>query len=136
MTKIAVCLSCRSALLGDFDLCDISRDIRIARKRRGVRFTRIVVVGTGYVELVSGACFADLGHHVIRQSEDPYESAARAALGSHRMGTVSMDLRNVYSVELAKRVPVLKYWAGRRNPKRARICCAPGVGQVPKVLSS
>ena len=25
---------------------------------------RIVVVGTGYVGLVSGACFADFGHHV------------------------------------------------------------------------
>jgi UDPglucose 6-dehydrogenase len=31
---------------------------------------RIAMVGTGYVGLVSGACFADLGHHVICADKD------------------------------------------------------------------
>jgi UDPglucose 6-dehydrogenase len=31
---------------------------------------RIVVVGTGYVGLVSGACFADFGHQVTCVDKD------------------------------------------------------------------
>ena len=31
----------------------------------GVRFMRIVMVGAGYVGLVSGACLADFGHEVV-----------------------------------------------------------------------
>ena len=32
---------------------------------------RVVMVGTGYVGLVSGACFADFGHEVICVDKDP-----------------------------------------------------------------
>ena len=35
-----------------------------------VGFMRIVVVGTGYVGLISGACLADFGHHVICVDRD------------------------------------------------------------------
>ena len=43
---------------------------------------RIAVVGSGYVGLVAGACFADLGHEVILVDNDQAkagraESAAR-----------------------------------------------------------
>ncbi|MGB3797216.1 MAG: UDP-glucose 6-dehydrogenase, partial [Alteraurantiacibacter sp.] len=31
---------------------------------------RIVMIGTGYVGLVSGACFADFGHEVICVDKD------------------------------------------------------------------
>src|ERR1700746_3279800 len=37
---------------------------------------RIVVVGTGYVGLVSGACFADFGHHVTCVDKDAKKIAA------------------------------------------------------------
>ncbi len=31
---------------------------------------RIVMIGTGYVGLVSGACFADFGHEVVCVDKD------------------------------------------------------------------
>jgi UDPglucose 6-dehydrogenase len=37
---------------------------------------RIVMVGTGYVGLVSGACFADFGHHVVCVDKDAAKIAA------------------------------------------------------------
>jgi UDPglucose 6-dehydrogenase len=37
---------------------------------------RIAMVGTGYVGLVSGACFADFGHHVICVDKDQAKIAA------------------------------------------------------------
>ena len=37
---------------------------------------RVVVVGTGYVGLVSGACFADFGHHVTCVDKDEAKIAA------------------------------------------------------------
>ena len=37
---------------------------------------RIAVVGSGYVGLVAGACFADLGHDVILVDNDQPKLAA------------------------------------------------------------
>jgi UDPglucose 6-dehydrogenase len=37
---------------------------------------RVVVVGTGYVGLVSGACFADFGHHVTCVDKDEAKIAS------------------------------------------------------------
>jgi len=37
---------------------------------------RIAVVGSGYVGLVAGACFADLGHDVILVDNDERKLAA------------------------------------------------------------
>src|ERR1700760_973220 len=31
---------------------------------------RVAMIGTGYVGLVSGACFADFGHHVVCVDKD------------------------------------------------------------------
>jgi UDPglucose 6-dehydrogenase len=39
-------------------------------------FMRVAMIGTGYVGLVSGACFADFGHHVVCVDKD----ASRVAL--------------------------------------------------------
>ncbi len=43
---------------------------------------RVVIVGTGYVGLVSGACFADFGHHVTCLDKDGDKIAA-LRLASH-----------------------------------------------------
>ena len=32
---------------------------------------RIAMIGAGYVGLVTGACFAEVGHHVICVDNDP-----------------------------------------------------------------
>ena len=37
---------------------------------------RVTIVGTGYVGLVSGACFADFGHHVTCVDKDAAKIAA------------------------------------------------------------
>ena len=37
---------------------------------------RIAVVGSGYVGLVTGACFADLGHEVVLVDNDEQKIAA------------------------------------------------------------
>src|SRR5882724_6374560 len=37
---------------------------------------RIAMIGTGYVGLVSGACFADFGHHVTCIDKDARKIAA------------------------------------------------------------
>jgi UDP-glucose 6-dehydrogenase len=33
---------------------------------------RVAMIGSGYVGLVSGACFADFGHHVTRQVDSQH----------------------------------------------------------------
>ena len=48
---------------------------------------RIVMIGTGYVGLVSGACFSDFGHHVVCVDKD--EAKVRALLeGGKRTATL------------------------------------------------
>ena len=37
---------------------------------------RLAVIGSGYVGLVSGACFADFGHHVVCVDKDEAKIAA------------------------------------------------------------
>src|SRR5262249_56661665 len=37
---------------------------------------RVAMIGTGYVGLVSGACFADFGHHVTCVDKDASKIAA------------------------------------------------------------
>ena len=40
---------------------------------------RIVLIGSGYVGLVSGACFADFGHHVCCVDNDEGKISALRA---------------------------------------------------------
>src|SRR5204863_1921690 len=42
--------------------------------------TRLAIIGTGYVGLTTGACFAHLGHEVVCADVDP-DKVARLAAG-------------------------------------------------------
>src|SRR5882757_2529972 len=58
---------------------------------------RIVVVGTGYVGLVSGACFADFGHHVTCVDKD---QAKIASLRSGEIPIFEPDLDRVVQTNM------------------------------------
>src|SRR6202023_2745368 len=69
---------------------------------------RIAMIGTGYVGLVSGACFADFGHHVtcVDKDADKVASLARGEVPIFEPGLpelVKNNLRQgrlVFSTEL------------------------------------
>src|SRR5262245_43547370 len=73
---------------------------------------RIAMIGTGYVGLVSGACFADFGHSVTCVDNDPARIAAlgRGEMPIYEPGLEELVHSNVraqrltFSVELAEAV--------------------------------
>lgn len=73
---------------------------------------KIVMVGSGYVGLVSGACFADFGHDVICVDKDAYkiESLDKGIMPIYEPGLASLVERNadagrlLFSTELASAV--------------------------------
>ena len=74
---------------------------------------RIVVIGTGYVGLVSGACFAELGHTVICVDNDPQKLATlqKGEIPIYEAGLDDVVLKNmtaerlVFSPTMADSVP-------------------------------
>src|SRR5262249_42881932 len=65
---------------------------------------RVAMIGTGYVGLVSGACFADFGHHVICVDKD---SAKIAALNRGEIPIFEPGLDDVIA----------------KNVRENRLCC-------------
>src|SRR6185503_7542781 len=73
---------------------------------------RIAMIGTGYVGLVSGACFADFGHRVTCVDKDASRVAAlmRGVLPIHEPDLDGLVARNssegrlAFTTELAKAV--------------------------------
>src|SRR5580692_2268188 len=70
---------------------------------------RIAMIGTGYVGLVSGACLADFGHHVVCVDKDgrKIETLERGEIPIYEPGLQDLVRANVeqgrlgFSVELA-----------------------------------
>ena len=58
---------------------------------------RIAMIGTGYVGLVSGACFADFGHHVTCVDKDAAKVAAltRGEIPIYEPGLTDLVLSNI-----------------------------------------
>src|SRR5436305_5666649 len=72
---------------------------------------RVAMIGTGYVGLVSGACFADFGHHVVCIDKDADKIAAlsRGELPIYEPGLQALVQSNV-------REGRLKFSPGRAGP--------------------
>src|SRR5215212_10319427 len=64
---------------------------------------RVVMVGAGYVGLVSGACFADFGHVVTCVDTDPakVEALKRGEMPIYEPGLADLVAENVRQVRLA-----------------------------------
>src|SRR4249919_3022924 len=64
---------------------------------------RVAMIGTGYVGLVSGACFADFGHHVICVDKDAAKIAAlqRGEMPIYEPGLGALVAANVKAGRLS-----------------------------------
>jgi UDPglucose 6-dehydrogenase len=64
---------------------------------------RVAMIGTGYVGLVSGACFADFGHHVICVDKDRGKIAAleRGEMPIYEPGLDALVAANVKAGRLS-----------------------------------
>src|ERR1700680_4179099 len=61
---------------------------------------RIAMIGTGYVGLVSGACFADFGHHVTCVDKD---AAKIAALNRGEIPIFEPGLDDIVAINVRER---------------------------------
>ncbi len=64
---------------------------------------RVAMIGTGYVGLVSGACFADFGHHVtcVDKDADKIAALARGEMPIYEPGLEALVATNVQAGRLA-----------------------------------
>ena len=62
---------------------------------------KIAMIGSGYVGLVSGACFADFGHEVICVDKDPNKIDQRVLREIDRLHPAISDLA-FYFVPIGK----------------------------------
>ena len=64
---------------------------------------RIVMIGSGYVGLVSGACFADFGHDVVCVDKDPrkVEMLGRGEVPIYEPGLDQLMAKNVAAGRLS-----------------------------------
>jgi len=64
---------------------------------------RVVMVGTGYVGLVSGVCFADFGHDVICVDKDPkkIETLNTGGIPIYEPGLEALASKNIKAKRLS-----------------------------------
>ena len=64
---------------------------------------RVTIIGTGYVGLISGACFADFGHHVTCIDKDAERIAAlkRAEIPIFEPGLADLVANNIAQERLS-----------------------------------
>ena len=79
---------------------------------------RIAMIGTGYVGLVSGACFADFGHQVTCVDKDGDKIASAASRGEIPIFEPGLDALVASNVK-AKRLDFTTDLPGR-SPKPMR----------------
>lgn len=82
---------------------------------------RIAMIGTGYVGLVSGACFSDFGHDVICVDKDAgkIEALERGVMPIFEPGLDQLVERNVRGGGSPSR-PILPRGSPRRTPSSSR----------------
>ena len=79
---------------------------------------RVAMIGTGYVGLVSGACFADFGHHVVCVDKD---EGKIAALKRGEMPIYEPGLDDLVASNVTRQAPELHHRAARaRSPRPTR----------------
>ncbi len=96
---------------------------------------KITMIGTGYVGLVTGTCFAEVGNDVLCLDVDPHkiETLNQGGVPIHEPGLEAMIRRNVEAGRLAFTTDVdravahgtLQFIAvGRRPTRTARRTCS------------
>src|ERR1041385_6640354 len=71
---------------------------------------RVTIIGSGYVGLVSGACFADFGHHVVcvDKETDKIEALGRGELPIYEPGLGEIVARNLEAGRLRFTTELIK----------------------------
>ena len=105
---------------------------------------QISVVGSGYVGLVAGACFADLGHDVILVDNDAQKLSALQSgsvpihetflpelLERHRGTRLNFCGNLAEAVRASAAIFIAQSMATRLSWRRARFRSIPAIGCVP-----
>src|SRR2546423_4671480 len=77
---------------------------------------RVAMIGSGYVGLVSGACFADFGHHVVCLDNDArkIESLKRGIIPIHEPGLPELVASNLSEGRLSFTTDLAEAMSGAR----------------------
>jgi len=105
--------------------CAKTRQLNVNHYRRVAKM-RIAMIGTGYVGLVSGACFADFGHQVTCVDKDAGKIAAlrRGEIPIFEPGLDALVATNVkagrldFATELATPLPKPMRYSSRLGRRR------------------
>ena len=94
--------------------------MRCARARQYACAMRIAVVGTGYVGLVAGTCFAETGHDVVCVDVDE----------------AKIDLLRKGRSPICRSMPAVPCAGRACSVSSSRGACAPWVGRCPRMSTA